>query len=142
MDGEYFSICGTADHDSYIHKRLLQYVPGKTLEVVDELTPKKPAIESISWFNVNGEFEAEVEGNSVVFYFPNREVQVRVNGSGDLITPVRGQRSPLRGWGSKIDGELVPVWNFGFRREMHSKGSLRVKFEIVDAISRTSDLRN
>lgn len=126
-----FILRGEVEHDKYLHERMLRYEPGTSLEVIDTLSPSKGEIDAVSWFNVNGDFEAEVVDNSLVFHEPEAKFKIRVICGGELIMPVRGQQSPMRGWRSRVDRELIPVWNFGFRQVLADKARQNVKFEII-----------
>ena len=133
VDGR-FIIRGEAEHGSYLHERMLRYEPGRLLEVIDIVSPQTDEIEAVSWFNINGEFQAVVEGNTILFHAPDGEFVLRANSECELIMPVRGQQSPMRGWRSKVDRELVPVWNFGYRHTSGSRKQHLVSFEIVNSV--------
>lgn len=133
VDGR-FIIRGEADHGSYFHERMLRYNPGQSLEVVDTISPRGETNEAVSWFNINGEFEAVVEGNTILFHAPDGKFMLKANSEAELIMPVRGQHSPLRGWRSKIDRELIPVWNFGYRHTSVSSKQQLVLFEIISSV--------
>lgn len=131
--GDQFVLNGQVNHNKYSHDRTLKYIPGNFLEVVDILNPANGEIEAVSWFNVNGDFEAEVIGGVVNFHEPNGEFTIRVSSDGELVMPVRGQQTPMRGWRSKVDRELVPVWNFGFRLKCYAMAKQLVQFVIIDS---------
>lgn len=128
-----FIIRGTATHADYVHERMLRFEPGRSLEVIDTLNTEGKAIEAISWFNLDGSFDAEVESNAIWFHSPNKEFKIRVSSESQLIMPVRGQQAPMRGWRSKVDRELVPVWNFGYQQVVDSRSRQLVTFEIIDS---------
>lgn len=130
--GGRFILRGEVEHEKYLHERMLRYEPGTSLEVIDTLSPSKGEIDAVSWFNVNGDFEAEVVDNFLVFHEPEGNFRIRVSSWGELIMPVRGQQSPMRGWRSKVDRELIPVWSFGFRQVCTDKRRQNVKFEILE----------
>lgn len=131
--GGRFIIRGTAEHENYVHERMLRYEAGKTLEVIDTLIPSEDEIEAISWFNLDGSFEAVVEANTIWFHAPESDFTIRVSSEGELVMPVRGQQSPMRGWRSRVDREVVPVWNFGFRQMSRTRSRQQVTFEIIDS---------
>lgn len=130
--GNRFIIRGAVEHKDYLHERMLRYQRGNRLQVIDTITPKASEISAISWFNINGEFEAEVRDNFVIFRPPNATFVIKVSSEGELVEPVRGQHSPMRGWRSKIDRELVPVWNFGFKKVVTKRVRQQVLFEIIE----------
>src|SRR5699024_532387 len=128
-----FIIRGTATHADYVHERMLRFEPGRALEVIDTLNTEGKEIEAIPWCNLDGSFDAEVESNAIWFHSPNKEFKIRVSSESQLIMPVRGQQAPMRGWRSKVDRELVPVWNFGYQQVVDSRSRQLVTFEIIDS---------
>lgn len=131
-----FILRGLAEHQSYVHERMLRFEPGQLLEVIDTLSPVDEGIEAIAWFNIDGDFEATIESNSILFRAPDDEFMIRVSSDSELVIPVRGQQSPMRGWRSKVDRELVPVWNFGYKQSCSSRSRQLVRFQIVERTNR------
>jgi len=133
-----FILRGAVEHNTYRHQRLLKYEPGHSLEIIDTLSQMESDIEAVSWFNVNGEFDATIEDNFILFYMPGRKHMIRIIGDGELVHPVRGQVSPLRGWRSKFDGEIQPVWNFGYKFVAGNEIRHHVRIELISAANQNS----
>ncbi|WP_328700688.1 heparinase II/III domain-containing protein [Corynebacterium lujinxingii] len=128
---ERFVLSGSVTHKDFIHERYLDLCPGKKLVVSDTVVPLSAPSNAVAWFNLNGDAElVNKESDSLVFELPNGAGLLRVKHNGRLVEPVKGQTSPLRGWRSYRERELVPQWNFGIRRTLGEVGTITTEFHL------------
>ena len=59
---------------------------------------------------------------------PELAEPLMITSDGELVQPVRGQQSPLRGWRSVVDRELLPAWSFGFRVRAEAAATITTNF--------------
>ncbi|WP_334123102.1 heparinase II/III domain-containing protein [Glutamicibacter sp.] len=130
-----FDLVGRVRHNGYVHRRRIIYVPGEELRLFDAVhSGSEETREAIVWLNINGEFElTEMTGNTVKLSIAddNFPLSMEISGTGELVTPVRGQESPLRGWRSRVDRELEPTWSIGFRSEFETRANLATVIKLV-----------
>ena len=122
--GGVFDLSGRVHHDDYIHRRRVVYRPGEQLLLKDSIFAQSPERrEGIVWLNVAGHFELEAIADEVVFVTGEGDALTRlsISSQGRLIEPVRGQKDPLRGWRSRMDGTMDPVWSIGFAFEVDTR---------------------
>jgi len=122
-----FDLSGRVQHQDYIHRRRLVFKPGSELLIKDSIfSQAAEEREAILWFNVSGEFELLSAGDSVEFEVADEAgpVNLTIEGPGRLLDPVRGQTEPLRGWRSRKDRELEPVWSLGFVIPIETRASV------------------
>lgn len=130
-----FDIVGRAVHDDYIHRRRIIYRPGIELQVLDSIfSQDEKNREAIIWFNLDGRFELFSSDTKVLFrrQLGDEQVFVEISGPGEIIEPIRGGVDPLRGWRSRIDRDLEPVWSIGFRIQVKTRASVSTVFRIFD----------
>lgn len=128
-----FDLSGRVQHTDYIHRRRLVFQPGKELLIKDSVFSQGPeSREAILWFNIPEEFELSSAGESVVFELIDGlgPLRLTVEGPGRLLRPVRGQTEPLRGWRSRKDRELEPVWSLGFTFDIETRASVETVFRL------------
>lgn len=136
-DGNEFVLRGRVDHVGYVHERELKFVPGEKLTVIDRLISTGKVEEAVAWFNMDGELALSVDNGRVRVSLPGSDEKLWVASSGELVEPVLGQQSPMRGWRSKMDRQVEPVWNFGFRVAVGADTQIVTVFEF-DASSRST----
>lgn len=128
-----FDLSGRVTHADYIHRRRVLYRPGKELLLKDSVfSHRDEEREGIVWFNIDGSFLLEESDTDLVFSLPGRGLSLRVVSDGTVVEPVRGQESPLRGWTSRRDGTLDPVWSLGFRFPVLERGRLETRLIIEE----------
>lgn len=129
-DNGVFELRGAVEYENYKHSRSLAFKPCAELIVSDLIEAKGKPLTAVSWFNVDGSFEVSVEGNTVLIHDPDADFLIRVSSEGMLVLPVRGQHAPFRGWRSRVDREMEPVWNFGFQMNVISSTQQDVAFVV------------
>lgn len=128
-----FDLAGRVHHGDYIHRRRLVYVPGRDLKVLDAVFSQAPEIrEAVVWFNIAGDFELVDAADTLVFERPGEDGPLRltVAGPGRVIEPVRGGTDPLRGWRSRQDRSLEPVWSVGFAFSVETRASVTTHLKL------------
>lgn len=133
LDGR-FVLRGRVDHGRYVHERTLELTPGEQLVVTDHLIPAADAElqEAVAWFNLDGSLKLQ-HGDALEFTLPNGTAdQLVVTSTAQLITPVRGQEQPLRGWRSRVDRALEPTYNFGFKVSLHEATTIVTTFALLN----------
>ena len=129
VSGSEFVLRGEVSHSAYVHSRQLTLAAHQSLVVNDRLTKTGSAEHAVAWFNLDGSLDVSVEDEWVRVRFEDRADSLWISGSGTLIPPVRGQVEPLRGWRSRIDGAIEPVWNLGFGSLLGTVTDLTTRFE-------------
>lgn len=128
-----FEAIGRVVYGDYVHRRRVVFRPGKQLVLRDAVYSKKsgPRIGRL-WFNISDSFCVVEEASSLVFVNSafQRPVRLDVSGPGDLISPVRGQQEPMRGWRSRTDRCLEPIWSFGFEFMFTTRRSVETTFTL------------
>lgn len=122
-----FDLVGRVQHEDYTHRRRVIFRPGAELILKDSVFSQlNDPTEGIVWLNVSGQFELESVTPEVVFLAENGEsiTRLHISGPGGLVEPVRGQASPLRGWRSRHDHSLEPVWSIGFAFQIDTRASV------------------
>ena len=131
-----FDLSGRVHHLDYIHRRRIIFTPGAQLRVKDSIFSQSPDNrEGILWFNISGEFElTSAEGSIVEFNLRSGETafSLKIQGPGNLVDPVRGQTDPLRGWRSRKDRRLEPVWSIGFTISIDTRATVETVFDLVN----------
>lgn len=123
-----FDLSGRVAHGDYVHRRRILYRPGAELLLKDAVySHREEEREGILWFNVNGVFELEQDGPEPVFSVPGRNLSLRIVSDATLVAPVRGQEDPLRGWTSRRDGTLDPVWSVGLRFPVAERAQVQTR---------------
>lgn len=128
-----FDLSARVPHGDYSHRRRIIYRPGHDLLVRDSVYSQvADPREAILWFNLAGHFEVEDDPNELVFRSSiDGDHRLLVESTGELITPVRGQCAPLRGWRSRVDLELEPSWSVGFRFTVDRRATFDTRFRWV-----------
>lgn len=128
-----FDLSARARHTDYLHRRRLVYKPGSSLLIKDSVFSQTPETrEAILWFNLDGAFELVESGDKLVFEraVDGNILQLEIEGPGTLIQPVRGQVEPMRGWRSREDRSLEPVWSVGFSFDIETRKSVETLFHL------------
>lgn len=128
-----FDITGRVHHSDYIHRRRVVYSPGEQLIIADSVFSQAPETrEGILWFNISNQFELISTGEEVRFRKKGAEpFDLVVEGPGELIDPVLGSLDPFRGWRSREDREVIPVWSVGFKIQFDVRVSARTVFRLA-----------
>ena len=135
VDGA-FELNGCVEHSTHTHKRKIVLRPHRELVVTDDIKVNSSGREIISWFNVNGDLKVEaLEGDVLISGFPDGS-EIVVKSTGKLLQIERGQSDPLRGWRSKVDRTLEPIWNFGYVASADGSAVIETRFEIQKPRSR------
>jgi glycosyltransferase involved in cell wall biosynthesis len=122
-----FILRAAVRHRRYEHARVLTLEPGRELTVSDEITAIGDVSSSVAWFNMPGDFDL-VEREGRVEVTTASGTRMFVESTGQLIEPVRGEQSPLRGWRSLVDREISPTWSFGFSSPIEQVASITTRF--------------
>lgn len=121
-----FHLVGEVDHGAWTHRRTVTYKPGTWLLVKDEMTGQDDQPHDfIVWWNFPEELtDPFVVDERVTFTLPGgRSLHVTSLGESKLLTPVKGEEGPLRGWRSIVDYEFTPAWSLAHkiaRRPAHT----------------------
>jgi glycosyltransferase involved in cell wall biosynthesis len=113
----HFRLIAQVDHGRWHHHREIILCPGQWLYVVDTVHSQDRAAHDYRlWWNFPAEVRMHQVGSSAlrVDLASPETLHVCDLAGGNLITPVRGQRDPLRGWRSRRDREFTPAWSTGF----------------------------
>jgi len=129
-----FILRGGFDYPLYNHQRMLRFLPGSRLEVIDTISSTIPK-SFISWFNVGADFAIYVSGKDLILSSRIDNFKIRVTADGrrsspNLVEPVFGQRDPMRGWRSRRDGSIEGIWNLGFKWEVEGEERVSIAFEV------------
>lgn len=122
-----FDLAARVRHSDYLHRRRLVYAPGSSLLIKDSIFSQSPESRNATiWLNIDGQFELIDKNVNLVFerYVGEELLRLEIEGPGELIDPVRGQDSPLRGWRSRQDRSLEPVWSVGFSIPVETRVSV------------------
>lgn len=129
-----FDLAARVRHPDYLHRRRLVYTPGSTLLIKDSVFSQSPESRAATiWLNIDGNFELIEIGETVIFerHVNGEAVRLEVEGPGELVRPVRGQEEPLRGWRSRQDRKLEPVWSVGFAFPVDTRLSVETVLRIT-----------
>lgn len=127
-----FIILGQVDHDDYVHKRSILFNPSQRLTVTDDVLIREGEKDFVSWFNIDGSHEIVVgDDEQLVIKLVGGSHEIEVLSTGSLVKPVRGQKDPLRGWRSRYDLSLEPVWNFGFSGGSNRRRTMQTTFKVI-----------
>lgn len=123
-----FDLSARVRHADYVHRRRIVYIPGKELRLLDAIhSAKSEPREAVVWLNINGAFELrDISGGIVSMALHDQEQPtfLTLSGPGELVEPVRGQQSPMRGWRSRVDRDLEPTWSIGFKVQIETRANL------------------
>lgn len=137
-DNGIFDLSGRVHHSDYIHRRRVVFEPGSRLRVKDSIFSQSPDNrEGILWFNIAGDFELRSVDDALMFetYREGDTVSLSVKGPGKLVEPVRGQTEPFRGWRSRKDRTMEPVWSVGFAISIDTRASVETVFNLSSSKS-------
>lgn len=127
QQGEVFTLVGEAPHEGWSHRRTLVLDQAGPLRVLDEVVAEDEQEHQCDlYFHLSGDLAVtEESGGSLAISTP-AGVEMRAQWSipGELVTAY-AQKSPLWGWRSVKDRELIPSW--GVRRRCRFTGSLTVE---------------
>ncbi|MGP9846305.1 glycosyltransferase [Brachybacterium sp. 107] len=132
--GDVFDLSARVHHADYIHRRRVVYTPGRELLVKDVIYSQLPDNRSaVVWYNIDGSFELVERKESLVFErrVDGKLVRLELSGPGTLVDPVRGGRDPLRGWRSRRDRSLEPVWSVGFSVSVDTRAAVDTLFRLT-----------
>lgn len=130
-----FDLTGRVQHLDYVHRRRVIYRPGRELLLKDAVYSQSPEErEAIIWLNISGHFELESVADALIFvsHVDEKPTTIRVDGPGHLIDPVRGRENPMRGWRSRHDRSLEPVWSVGFKFSIETRASVATRIQFLD----------
>lgn len=133
VENDVFDLSARVHHMDYIHRRRIIFRPGTELILKDSVFSQSPETRNgILWFNISGDLSLQEVGACVVFSRDTGEGTLRltVSSQGELVKPVRGQASPMRGWRSRQDRELEPVWSVGFEISIDTRASVETRFNV------------
>ena len=136
-----FDLSARVHHADYIHRRRVVYTPGRQLLVKDAIFSQSPDSRSaVVWYNIDGSFELMENGEALVFerLVDGELVRLEVSGPGTLVDPVRGGQDPLRGWRSRRDRSLEPVWSVGFAVIVETRAAVDTVFRLSGKHSQLS----
>lgn len=128
-----FDLSARVHHADYIHRRRVVYTPGRQLLVKDAIFSQSPDSRSaVVWYNIDGSFELVERDEALVFerLVEGEPVRLEVTGPGTLVDPVRGGQDPLRGWRSRRDRSLEPVWSVGFAVPVDTRAAVDTLFQL------------
>lgn len=133
-EGEIFDLSARATHENFIHRRRVIYRPGQELKVLDSVfSHDENSREATIWFNLDGGFELVTTDGKVVFKRIDGDevIFLEILGPGELIAPIRGGESPMRGWRSRVDRQLEPSWSVGYKFPVKIRASVSTIFRII-----------
>lgn len=128
-----FDLSARVHHADYIHRRRVVFSPGRQLLVKDAIFSQSPDVRSaVVWYNIDGSFELVERDEMLVFerLVGGELLRLEVTGPGALIDPVRGGQDPLRGWRSRRDRALEPVWSVGFTVPVETRAAVDTVFRL------------
>lgn len=128
-----FDLSARVHHADYIHRRRVVYTPGRQLLVKDAIFSQSPDSRSaVLWYNIDGSFELVEREEALAFerFVDGDLVRLEVSGPGTLVDPVRGGQGPLRGWRSRRDRSLEPVWSVGFTVPVETRAAVDTLFRL------------
>ncbi|WP_279402158.1 heparinase II/III family protein [Arthrobacter sp. JCM 19049] len=129
-----FDISARANHTDYLHRRRVVYRPGRKLQVLDSVySHNQESREATIWFNIDGRFELIEFGDTLVFERRTGTdgLRLEVSGPGTRLEPVLGGNDPLRGWRSRTDRTLEPVWSIGYTVPVQTRASVSTTFRFI-----------
>ncbi|PWH06452.1 hypothetical protein DEO23_05640 [Brachybacterium endophyticum] len=129
-----FDLSARVHHADYIHRRRVVYTPGSELRLKDSVFSQAPETrEGTLWLNVSGHFELDTTTDEVVFVsvVNGETTRLVITGPGELITPVRGQEDPMRGWRSRHDRSMEPTWSLGFTFPIDTRASVETRLRLA-----------
>lgn len=130
-----FELNGSTELESHTHTRKVSLVPHRSLFVVDSVEVHNSGTEIISWFNVNGVLHVQELNGCVLISAPTHGWEILVESTGRLLSIEKGTINPLRGWRSKVDRSIEPVWNFGFKETIKNAAAIvETRFEVNDPV--------
>lgn len=132
-DNGIFDLSARVHHTDYVHRRRIVFRPGSELLVKDSVFSQSTETrEGILWFNISGDFELIQADEDVVFSLATAggELRLSITSQGRLMQPVRGETDPLRGWRSRLDRKLEPVWSLGFEVSIDTRASVDTRFKL------------
>lgn len=130
-----FDLTGRVQHLDYTHRRRVVYRPGIELLLIDSLYSQVPEKrEATIWLNVAGRFELDSIDDGVIFSSDTAvgNLRLRIDGPGDILMPVKGQKSPLRGWRSRNDRLMEPTWSVGFSFGVSTRDTVETRLQILN----------
>lgn len=133
-----FDLSARVHHADYIHRRRVVYTPGRQLLVKDAIFSQSPdSRNAVIWYNIDGSFELIEREEALVFerLVDGELVRLEVSGPGNLVDPVRGGQDPLRGWRSRRDRTLEPIWSVGFAVLVETRAAVDTIFQLSGAHS-------
>lgn len=122
-----FDLVGRVHHNDYIHRRRLVYAPGRELRILDSVFSQAAETRTaVVWLNLHGAFELVESEENLWFELPGDSdpLRLEIRNAGELIEPIRGSSSPMRGWRSRQDRSLEPTWSIGFAIPVETRASV------------------
>lgn len=132
----HYVLQGVSDHVHWLHERRLSMSPSNWL-IVEDLVQSRDGLahDFRSWFNLSAELHIErYDDLTLRVHGGNLKTFLWIRGWGnlELISPVKGQKFPLRGWRSVLDRTFDPVWSTGFSANSSHGELLTVSFNFGD----------
>lgn len=128
-----FCLDAEAPHDTYVHRRRLHFHPGHSLILEDELGFSGDHEQITVWFNIDGSLDIVEAPGHLDIIVPSSGEILRMTSSAESLDVVRGQQNPLRGWRSRRDRTLEPVWSLALRVPVTGTSrSVTTEFRVVD----------
>ena len=128
-----FDLSGRVHHLDYIHRRRVLFKPGKEILLKDSIfSQSADQREATLWFNIAGHFDLEHVGEEAIFTSTRQGfTRLSITGPGEIVAPVWGQETPLRGWRSRADQCLEPTWSVGFRFPVDTRASVDTRLLLL-----------
>ncbi len=143
LDGR-FRLVGAVDHGTWSHRRTIHFAPGQWLLVEDDVRSSDDRPHDFRvWWNLPEELSnPTVESSEVRFALASgRSLQIESLDGAQLVEPVLGQQSPLRGWRSRVDYEFAPAWSLAHHVESTTDHVFRTLLSIDGSRPADADIR-
>lgn len=125
-----FQIEATAPQDGWSWKRSIHLDPTSGLIVIDDIESESEAEQTYQvYFNFDGDLSLAEDESGVTIQGSKADLRMYWSDNAAQSSLARGQESPLRGWRSLKDRQLVPTWSH--ERSGVFTGHIRLK-TIID----------
>lgn len=131
-DDGVFYIEADAPQDGWSWKRSIRLDPGTGLRVIDEIESESDEEQTYQvYFNFDGGLSLDTDDAGVTIRGQTFDLRMHWKDDVSHSSLVRGQESPLRGWRSLKDRQLVPTWS----HERSGVLTKRIRLETVFDVS-------
>ena len=133
----WYRIRARAPQVGWIHEREWLLRPGRLLLLTDTMTPEDDNGHNYqSWLNFPEEAKVVTDASGLKVSFAG-SATLWVVSLDDFapMPPLRAEQDPMRGWRSRVDGELTPAWSTGFGKHARSTQVSRLLFSFGDRLS-------